>query len=317
MITSTATTLGVSDIVIPKVNIQPNANYIIKLNVEPFEYDINVDRVAKQLYILATHNTEFLTWKQIISNDITGKCDNMTVTYTPEELFDIFTCYKDKTLINFDFSFPKSHKEPDVPLLIELITTLSVGKKQRVVNMPITLEPEKISNDKRYDLKLKYMKESINKDFEQKTGSDITKLEQKIEKLRKQKNKLLDSCTKLSADNDKFLDRINIVEKNYIELVKGTTQTNNKITELDKTLNASLISTNTLQISLAELVQFKEHCIKTFLPISTHNSAHSTSNTKITALESNFVGINLRLIENETNLVQFKDHCTKSYAPKV
>lgn len=193
-----------------------------------FTYSISYDPTSDGIRIEAIHNTEFLSWANIISSDLDSDTSSaMKYTLSTSIIFKIFEMYNKKCLPELTtIKLPTGYKEENVPLMIEIATGSPYNPSDKDIKF-ISLEPVKVTSNKRFELKLKqrdqkikdledgidnlrlsinelcdkitnnyYTKEKINKMGFAKTDSTCTKLE--FNKLLALKN---DSYTKVESDN--------------------------------------------------------------------------------------------------------------------
>ena len=140
---------------------------IIDIIVEPFKYNINFDKMTNQIYIQAIHINDFLLWKLETNNSFsTSTCNKMNITYSPKDLLDVFINFKNNRLVHQTIIFPETY-QIDTPLTIGIVASIMIGKNRRITTTQIILDFNKLSNEKKYDLKLDHFKRKINDEIEQ------------------------------------------------------------------------------------------------------------------------------------------------------
>jgi hypothetical protein len=164
------------------VNFVKSKNETTKFNFvnEPFVYDFEYDTISKTIYIKATHMTEFLMWTRVISDKLSDNTSkNVKLELSPLRIFKIMYNFSmNKSSNIYKIIFPKEYKDIDVPLPIEIVANFSDNDEfnnyddeddddNKYCDIKfIQLNPEKVSDDKRFDMKLKYLKHEIFKKYD-------------------------------------------------------------------------------------------------------------------------------------------------------
>jgi hypothetical protein len=249
---------------------------------EPFKYEVEFDETNNILCIKATHNIEFLMWKIIIDDVISEKTSKyMSVELEPEAIFQILENHAKGTLgSDCKLILQDAYKQHDVPIVVEIITTLSYNKKYHDSKF-IQLMPEKISDDKRFDLKLNHLKNEIylkydlqHNELNEKTSTykqkDIENLKKEIENLKEEIKDLKNS----------YANNINNNSHNIRELALKVNATNPLIQlNIDHLNKTSKINTDNITVIQSQLTQ---------LTLTNQNL-----NDKITSLQSQLTDLKL------------------------
>lgn len=131
-----------------------------------FDYKINYCEMRNRIFLLVTHNTEFLEWSRTLIDNLTDSTsENIKVVLTPKIIYNIFVAYSQENLPDrYKIVLPETFTNDSSPLQIEISSTIDYQDEWDT--KIITLDSVDVPFTKRYDLKLGRMKN----EFESKLG---------------------------------------------------------------------------------------------------------------------------------------------------
>jgi hypothetical protein len=270
----------------------------ISINHPPFTYNIEYDSYSNMTQIKAVHDTEFLMWSIVISNELSeSTSNNYKITLDPDDIFIILNDYKNGKINDSicKITFPNGFKEIDVPIIIEIIHSMPYNKKYQDVKI-IQLMPEKVSIDKRFDFKLNYLRNELLSKYDQLSSDCDT-----------DNGDIISQINDLHLKDNAFEVDLNTCKTNITSLstrlstVETTLGTNNtNFTNLTTKLTSAETAINTNNTSLTNLIN----------NLTARVIAIETKLALLTTLETNF-----NALKNEFNT--FKTTCDTKYAPKT
>lgn len=165
---------------------EDNQTHQLNFTESNFTYSISYDIKSEGIQIEAVHNKEFLSWSNILSSDLEDATSNgIKYTFTTSILFKIFEMYVKKALPELtSIKLPSGYKASDVPLAIEIATGSPYDSSDKDIKF-ISLDPVRVTSDKRFELKL------------DQRDKKIKELETKINKLADEIYILCDKFDKL------------------------------------------------------------------------------------------------------------------------
>jgi len=160
------------------------------------DYSIRYDETTNSVNIHVKHNTEFIEWSKTITNNLTnGTSENIKVSLTPKNVYNILNDYANGVLSpKYKVVMPNTFKV-DTSLPIEIHSTMEYQDDQDVKT--ISLDPIDIPIEKRFDLKLAKIlqaeRRTLLEQVEMSINLRLTEIETRFEAKLEQKDRHIET----------------------------------------------------------------------------------------------------------------------------
>lgn len=197
----------------------------LTFSVHDFEYTIKFHQPDDLLYIVATHNKEYLQWNANIGESLPkyaaeNKNNNMEIHLTPKAIYNILKKFSEKKLEqSTEIIFPEKYKTSDTKMLIEIKITLPYDEQYLDINL-VELMPCKIPDDQRLMQIMKSQHDQLNT----KLNNENKRLQEAVVLVNKQlltaNEQFKQEIKRLSTENERLIERANKTDLSILSLEK-------------------------------------------------------------------------------------------------